>query len=194
MADASIASAFATPVAMAIENSRLYSQMEQLATTDMLTGLSNRRDFSTKAEIELERARRYNRSLALIMVDIDHFKTTNDTYGHQAGDQVLRTLAVECFQTVLRKIDIAGRYGGEEFILLLPETSRKDAILAAERLRSLVENTICHTPAADIRVTISLGVATLNQKNNRLQDLIEDADKALYLAKKNGRNRVEIFE
>lgn len=188
--DATMASAFADPVAVAIENSRLFACMEQLAITDTLTGLYTRRHFFTLAENEFERAQRYKRRMALLMLDIDHFKIVNDTYGHVIGDQVLRTLAVTCIQSILRKIDVAGRYGGEEFIILLPETSLEHARRVAGRICRKIENTIIPTSAGDIQVTASLGIAVMSSKHKTLNVLIQDTDAAMYQAKDNGRNQV----
>ena len=112
---------FATQAAIAIRNARLYNKIEQIAVTDELTGLFNRRGFLQLGEREFERAVRFNRPLAALMFDLDHFKRVNDTYGHPAGDQVLRALTA-CFRQNTRGIDVVGRYGGEEFVLLLPET------------------------------------------------------------------------
>jgi diguanylate cyclase (GGDEF)-like protein/PAS domain S-box-containing protein len=192
--DANIAVAFSVPVAAAIVNSLLYAEMEHLATTDSLTGLLTRHQFFNLAEIEVDRALRYNRPLSLIMVDIDHFKNVNDTYGHMIGDQVLRTLSVDCFLSVLRKMDLAGRYGGEEIVLLLPETTLSSAVSVAERIRNLVNNTVVNSPYGPIQTTISLGVATLENSITTVQQLIATADKALYNAKEKGRNRVEFLE
>mgnify|MGYP000936757248 CR=1 FL=1 len=192
--DANIAVAFSAPVATAIVNSLLYAEMEHLATTDTLTGLLTRHQFFNLGEIEVDRAIRYNRPLSLVMVDIDHFKNINDTYGHMIGDQVLRTLSVECFLSVLRKMDLAGRYGGEEFVFLLPETTLSCAVSAAERIRKMVNNTVINSAYGPIQTTISLGVATLENSTTNVQQLIATADKALYNAKENGRNRVEFLE
>ncbi|MEN6435971.1 MAG: diguanylate cyclase, partial [Anaerolineaceae bacterium] len=192
--DASIAVAFSVPVAAAIVNSLLYTEMEHLATTDTLTGLTTRHQFISLSEVEVERALRYNRPLSLIMLDIDHFKDVNDTYGHMVGDQVLRTLSVECFQSILRKMDIAGRYGGEEFVLLLPETSLSSAVIVAERIKKLVNNTVINSPYGPIQTTVSQGVATLEKNFTTVHQMIMAADKALYVAKENGRNRVEFIE
>ncbi len=192
--DASIAVAFSVPVAAAIVNSLLYTEMEHLATTDTLTGLTTRHQFISLSEVEVERALRYNRPLSLIMLDIDHFKDVNDTYGHMVGDQVLRTLSVECFQSILRKMDIAGRYGGEEFVLLLPETSLSSAVIVAERIKKLVNNTVINSPYGPIQTTVSQGVATLEKNFTTVHQMIMAADKALYVAKEKGRNRVEFIE
>lgn len=190
--DATMASAFADPVAVAIENARVFARMEQLAITDTLTGLYTRRHFFALAENEFERAQRYERSLAMLMLDIDHFKVINDTYGHVIGDQVLRTLAVTCIQSILRKIDIAGRYGGEEFIILLPETSQEQANGVAERICRKIEKTIIPTNAGNIQVTASLGTAVMSSKHKTLSDLVQETDAVMYQAKDSGRNQVAI--
>jgi diguanylate cyclase (GGDEF)-like protein/PAS domain S-box-containing protein len=189
-------SMFTTQAAIAIRNARLYTRIEQIAITDELTGLFNRRGFFQFGEREFERALRFNRPLSALMVDIDRFKRVNDRYGHIAGDQVLRSLAA-CFRQNTRGIDVAGRYGGEEFVLLLPETPLSEAMHMAERLRqSIAELSIAIVPAngypntGTLRITVSIGVAVMTTDVTRLTDLIDWTDKALYRAKDEGRNRV----
>ncbi len=164
-----------------------------LATTDSLTGLINRRRFMEKAEAELDRARRYGRPLSMMMLDIDHFKRVNDTYGHDAGDDVLKTLSRLGLE-VLRKVDFFGRIGGEEFSVLLPDTSLEGAVQVAERLREEVENAVMETRSGDLSITISIGVSTLNEEINNLETMLKAADVALYAAKRGGRNRVSVQE
>ena len=195
-ADIEILGMFATQAAIAIRNARLYNRTEQTAITDELTGLFNRRGLLQLGEREFDRARRFDRPLAAVMVDIDLFKTVNDRYGHLNGDEVLRDLA-DCFRQNTRGIDVVGRYGGEEFILLLPETLLPTAVQIAERLRqSIFSRAIpisrmsgeCRT--ADIRITVSVGVAVVTQDVQSLAVLIDRADQALYRAKHSGRNCV----
>jgi diguanylate cyclase (GGDEF)-like protein/PAS domain S-box-containing protein len=187
--DADIASAFAGQVAVAIENARLFDEVQRLAITDSLTGLYNRRRFLELAQTEFERARRYKRPLSMMIFDIDHFKRVNDAYGHPIGDQVLRAIANLCREQ-LREADPVGRYGGEEFIALIVETSPENALRAAERLRQAVENLTTITGKGEIKVTISVGVAGMNKHAPNLETLINRADQAMYVAKHKGRNRV----
>ena len=186
---ANLAQAFANQAAAAIGNARLFSEVQRLAITDPLTGLYNRRGFSEIAHREMERARRYKRPLSVVMLDIDHFKRVNDTYKHAVGDQVLRTLAERCRRRT-REVDILGRYGGEEIVLLLPETDRVGALRAAEHLRRDVADEPFDTEVGPLNITISLGVADSIDSELDLDELIDRADDAMYAAKQSGRNRV----
>ena len=186
---ANLAQAFASQAAAAIANARLFSEVQRLAITDPLTGLYNRRGFSEIGHREIERTRRYKRPLSAIMIDIDHFKRINDTYKHAIGDQVLRTLAERCRKRT-RELDILGRYGGEEIVILLPETDRAGALGAAEHLRRDVADEPFVTDVGPLWVTISLGVADSIDGNLELDSLIDRADAAMYAAKQSGRNRV----
>lgn len=165
------------------------AKLRELATTDSLTGLYNRRRFMELAEREFARSIRYDRQLSLFMIDIDLFKNVNDTYGHSVGDEVLRALS-ETAILALRNADIIGRLGGEEFAVLLPETGGESAQEVAERLRQSVERTIINTAVADLQITVSIGVATRNSSTNVVETLLKEADVALYDAKQSGRNRV----
>ncbi|MCI0521443.1 MAG: diguanylate cyclase, partial [Chloroflexi bacterium] len=184
----SIYSVFASHVAIALEKADLYAELQRLAITDPLTGLYNRRGLAELGAREMERARRYNRPLAAIMLDIDHFKVFNDTYGHPAGDLALCILAERGLRS-LRELDILARYGGEEFFILLPENDLDGAFQAAERLRLA----ICETPFTfqekSACLTISLGVCRADEDTHSLDDLIARSDMALYLAKQGGRNK-----
>ncbi len=174
------------------ERIRLNQEIQRLANQDPLTACFNRRYFMTLAEYELQRSVRYQRPLSLIMLDIDEFKHFNDQYGHQIGDQVLCTLVNLC-QKKLRSIDILGRYGGEEFIILLPETIAAGGLQAAERLREKIEKMEIASIEAKMPVTVSMGVASLDANFNTSQTLdmlIQRADQALYNAKSAGRNCV----
>ncbi len=193
---ASLAAAFADQVAVALENARLFNQVEVLARTDPLTGICNRRHFYLLADQEFTRAQRYNHQLAMMMFDIDHFKRFNDTYGHHVGDDVLVEI-VKLVQSDLRSVDVFGRYGGEEFIIMAPETSLAAAEEIAERLRMLVEQMKIETRIGALSITISFGVSAMNDSAPMLVDdvevLVNQADQALYAAKEMGRNRVAVF-
>ena len=182
-------SIFANQVAIAIENARLFGEVQRLAALDGLTGLNNRRHFSDIAHIEFSRARRYGHPLSAMMLDIDHFKAFNDNFGHAIGDQVLQEVANCCKQS-LRQTDILGRYGGEEFVVLLSETDRHVALTVAERLRKKVSQMAILTEKGDLSVTISIGVAENNEYTPDLETLIARADQAMYIAKHKGRNQV----
>ena len=167
--------------------------MRHLAITDELTGLFNRRHFFDLGAREFERAQRYRRPLTAIMLDIDHFKQVNDTYGHATGDQVLQAVARRCRQAI-REIDILGRYGGDEFAVLLPETGLDEGYLVAERLRLEVAKDPFPANQNALHITISLGVARVSAKVPDLETLLEHADAALYAAKQSGRNRAMVME
>jgi diguanylate cyclase (GGDEF)-like protein len=166
--------------------------LSTLSTTDALTGLRNRRYVDEILAIEFLRARRYGSPLALLMADVDHFKRVNDRYGHPAGDAVLRDIA-RVLQNNLRATDVAGRYGGEEFIVVMPQNSVNGAIRLAERWRASVENTLFTVPDGRVvDVTISLGVAGFLPAFEAVDDMVVAADAALYQAKQAGRNRTEV--
>ncbi len=166
-------------------------QLKHLSRTDRLTGLNNRGHWEEELKREYSRHRRYGSTAALVMFDIDHFKKVNDTYGHQAGDKVIQAVA-EVVRKEARDTDIAGRYGGEEFVILLPDVDSAGARLFAERLRQKTEALTVDYDGQVIPFTISLGVADLAQSSNDHQQLIEWADHALYQSKRNGRNQVSV--
>ncbi len=191
-AEADIAATFAGQVGVAIENARLFGEVQRLARIDELTELLNRRHFFERAEQELARAKRYKRPLSAILLDVDHFKRVNDTYGHAVGDEVLRVVAGRCRETV-RTMDILGRYGGEEFVILVPDTSQAGTSEGlAERLRSSIAEEPIASDDGAIAVTISLGVAGLRHDEDDLASLLDRADTALYAAKEGGRNCVKV--
>ncbi len=160
-----------------------------MATTDGLTGLANRLYFDAEARREIDRARRYKRPLSFLAIDIDHFKNINDTYGHAAGDTVLRQLA-RLLLVTLREGDVVGRLGGEEFGALLPETDRKGAEITAERIRQRVADRNFQHDDQKIHVTVSIGVEEYRTDYGTRAEFFDAADKALYQAKSEGRNRV----
>jgi diguanylate cyclase (GGDEF)-like protein len=164
-------------------------KLKELATVDGMTGLFNRRHFFALAEMEWNRYQRHWRPLSLLMIDIDEFKSINDRFGHDVGDHVIIQIADLCRQEK-RKSDVVARFGGEEFLLLLPETTLDEAQLTAERLRRLVETRDLSIASRAVNATISIGVAEANPYMEAIFDLIKLADQALYAAKNAGRNRV----
>jgi diguanylate cyclase (GGDEF)-like protein len=194
----SLVDAVGRQAGVAIQNSRLYEEIQQLAVTDPLTGLYSRRHFYTLASQEFNIARRFNQAIAAIMIDIDHFKRVNDTFGHLVGDVVLQNIANRCNER-LRQSDILCRHGGEEFVILMTGTSLEIAMQIAERLRKRVADTPIETEGKTIPITISLGVAALGPYMHPvtltgLEILINRADQALYISKQKGRNRVTAWE
>jgi diguanylate cyclase (GGDEF)-like protein len=164
-------------------------RLEELATTDALTGLRNRRKFDTTINAEWRRAARQRRPIALLMIDADHFKSYNDTFGHQAGDEVLIGIAICISDSVRRAADCAARYGGEEFAVLLPGLSQAEVFVVAETIRLKVEQWCGDTSTT----TVSIGAASLiPDGKSEWTDMVQAADKALYAAKANGRNRTEL--
>ncbi len=166
-------------------------ELEILATTDMLTEIYNRRKMYEILEHEYTRAKRYQTDLSVVMFDIDYFKKINDTYGHDIGDYVLKTVAKNV-KKVIREIDYFGRWGGEEFLIILPQTNLKGATVVAEKVRKTIENTGFGKVG---KVTASFGVSTYIQSlDNSPDEIIKSADIALYDAKKKGRNTVSVFD
>ncbi len=173
------------------DTSRHMAELEELATRDPLTGISNRRHFEHLAGLELDHARRMGRSFALLALDIDHFKRINDTWGHAAGDEALRVFTNAC-RLALREYDILGRIGGEEFAVALPNTGPDGARVIAERLRAAVEELVVRPAKGNVfNLTVSIGTAQMREDDLVVATLLERADQALYRAKNAGRNRVE---
>jgi diguanylate cyclase (GGDEF)-like protein len=165
--------------------------LEYQTLIDALTGLFNRRAFEKKIEEEFERAKRYRHPLSLLIVDIDNFKMINDTYGHHTGDNVLKKIA-EALQEKTRRSDFACRYGGEEFVLILPETDLASALQAAKKMVGEIKGQTFGTLARPFSLTISIGVSSTSTKDySEWQEMLQDADQALYLAKNKGKDRVE---
>ena len=176
------------------ERKQAQAALERLATIDTLTGLANRRYFLELAERAFYQAQRYNRPLSVVMIDVDNFKHINDTFGHAAGDQVLASLASR-MQQVLRRSDILGRYGGDEFAVVLPETGQEGARRMTERLRAAVAHTNQMLSTVDVPVSLSVGVSSsFGLTNVTLDQLLQRADKALYTSKQSGRDRVTAFD
>jgi diguanylate cyclase (GGDEF)-like protein len=163
---------------------------EELAQHDELTGLKNRRAFFEQGNRIFEQAKRFRHPISVIMMDIDHFKMINDSYGHSVGDKVLRAVA-EPLQRLVREIDIVARMGGEEFAFVLPETGLEEAVNLAERLRSEIEDLVVTNDGHRIKITASFGVAACMDGDGNIEVLLTDADNALYVAKKNGRNQIK---
>ncbi len=175
------------------ERVRMMEKLQRLAITDGLTKLHNSRSFYSQLEIEVDRFNRYKHPLALLLLDIDHFKDYNDGFGHLEGDKVLVRIS-QVIKSCLRKLDSAYRYGGEEFTVILPETSCEEALLVAERIRNVVHSEVFQPEdGKEISITISVG-ATQYVENEELSAFIQRADKAMYLSKQKGRNRVTAFE
>lgn len=185
--------------ATTISRANVYAEILKHATLDALTGFNNRRQLEERIKQEVSSAKRQNRNLCAIMTDIDFFKSVNDTYGHACGDLVLKTVS-RVIKLQLRDYDIAGRYGGEEFSIILPYTKLAEAKMVAERLRRAVENTKIDVSKVNsdvseknIGVTISLGIAEYTDGDDE-KTILQKADKALYKAKESGRNKAEIYE
>ena len=170
-------------------------EVRALSLRDALTGTFNRRYLDDALPREIKRAHRYGHPLSVIMVDIDHFKKVNDMHGHRTGDQILKLCGRALMDSIRHDLDWVARYGGEEFTLVLPETNQEGALVVAERLRNEVAELIPKVRGFEIRITVSLGVATTlpveGSEVNLADSLLERADQALYMAKDKGRNRVE---
>jgi diguanylate cyclase (GGDEF)-like protein len=171
----------------------LNSQLEMIGRVDGLTGLYNRRFWQEQFEMEYKRDQRNESPSALMMLDIDHFKKVNDTYGHPAGDEVIKTVA-DIIKKAIRETDIAGRYGGEEFAIILPDTPVANVEFVAERIRRQVEKCVMIYDEIEISFTISIGIAGFKRTDKDSAQWLDSADKALYKAKGAGRNRVILAE
>lgn len=191
--DVDTLSTLAVHAGVAIDNARFVERIKQQAVTDSLTGLYNHMEFQKQLTKDICRSRRFKNELSLLILDLDHFKLVNDTYGHQVGDAVLREIA-HLMGSHLRAFDKVFRYGGEEFAIILPQTSTHDARLTAERIRHSIAQRSYGTDAGHgIEVTISIGVATFPHDAQGRKELIGTADQALFAAKRAGRNRIELY-
>ena len=190
-ADLELIASFAATVTAAIRNAQLHTEVQRQAITDPLTELYNRRGFFEIGEHEIERSHRFARPLVAMMVDVDHFKLINDEFGHAVGDQVLQQISTRIRNNV-RKVDIVGRYGGDEFAILLPELDIFSAVNVAERLRKKMEENPFLVSNQSVPATISIGVAKIMADMPNLDALLVRADHALYMAKNGGRNRVDV--
>ena len=188
-AELSILSLLGNMAALAIQKTKILESTKQLAITDELTHLYNLRHFLNRLDKEINRSKRYHRSLSLAMIDIDFFKKYNDSFGHQEGNKVLKKVAI-ILQKQTRDNDVVARFGGEEFSVIMPETNAKRAHQYAERARKKVETELCEDKFGEC-VTISIGVASFPHDAENATDLLERADEALYAAKKDGRNKVK---
>uniref|UniRef100_A0A7V3RHM0 Sensor domain-containing diguanylate cyclase n=1 Tax=candidate division WOR-3 bacterium TaxID=2052148 RepID=A0A7V3RHM0_UNCW3 len=182
--DIRILSTLSAQIAIALENARLYEEAKRLSLTDPLTGLPNRRSFEIMIENEIKRAERYRRPFALLMMDFDNFKSYNDKFGHSAGDEILRRFST-VMKEGIRDVDFLGRYGGDEFVAVLPETDANFALVVAERIRKKIESENLDPP-----VTLSIGIAVFPRDAREKQKLIDLADRACYESKEMGGNRV----
>lgn len=183
---------FATTATAAMYNAILYREIQNLAKTDPLTGQFNRRTFFELGQREIDRAQRFGRPLSAIMLDVDWFKLINDTYGHAAGDQVLIGIVERC-RSVIRHVDVLGRYGGDEFAILLPEAAVRLAAQIASRLQASVSASAVSTDAGLIPVTISIGIAQSTPETTDVSLLLKRADQALYQSKQAGKDRITIY-
>lgn len=182
----------AEQLALGLQRLSLYRTVQESATHDGLTGLLVRRYFFQRLEDELGRAARRSAPVSFLMVDLDRFKTVNDTYGHLVGDVVLREVAQQ-IQRSVREMDLVGRYGGEEFEVVLPEADLELGLQIAERIRLAVEAAVIRAYDEEVRITVSIGVAVFPNDAGTPSDLIERADEALYRAKKSGRNQISAW-
>ena len=189
--DQRILATIADFTAIAMENSRLHQRVRDLTITDDLTGLYNARHFQTLSEYEMERASRYGNELSMVFLDLDHFKLVNDTYGHQTGSRLLKEVG-QLLQKTIRVVDHAARYGGDEFIFLLPSTDKKGAMAMAHNLLLQLRAAVFYSDCGKtMKVTASLGVATYPTNAYCLQELIKLSDEAMYEVKRKSRNGVK---
>lgn len=177
---------------LGIKRAHLYQKIQELAITDGLTQMFTRRYWLERFKEEIERSKKFKYSFSFLMVDIDHFKAYNDRYGHLVGDAILKVVSIAAKENI-RQIDLIGRYGGEEFAVILTETDIEQARFAAERIRQAIEERPVKVYDEDLKVTISIGISTFPTDGQDTQTLIDKADSALYRAKQAGRNRVCVY-
>jgi diguanylate cyclase (GGDEF)-like protein len=190
--DLRLLTSFAATATAAIHNAILYSETQSLAATDPLTGQLNRRTFFELGEREISRFERFGHPFSWIMFDIDHFKQINDHFGHPAGDQVLIEIVDRCCE-VIRHVDVLGRYGGDEFVILLPETEYQRAREIAERIRASISDEPVLTDAGPVQVSISMGITQISPDSSDLGLLLNKVDQALYRSKQAGRNTITVL-
>lgn len=179
-------------VTSAMNNIEMFQKMEELSNVDGLTGLYNRRCFNNMIERKISETSRIKTQLSMIMLDIDFFKKVNDTYGHKAGDDVIRFIA-KTIKKSIRKVDFAARYGGEEFVVLLNSTSIDDAFKIAEKIRNVVRDATVNADGSPLNITISMGVSSFPEPSDSAEKLIKNADRALYYSKEHGRDQVSVY-
>ena len=190
--DLKLFQAVSEQVSISLDNALTYQRTQELSNRDELTKLYNRRYFFERLEKEVERAKRYQRKLSLLMIDIDHFKNYNDSFGHLQGDIALRELA-KVLEKNLRKVDVVARYGGEEFLALLPETDKRSAQRVAEKLRNAIEKHRFKNKDQDAqgaKITVTIGISSFPDDTRDAFELLDRSDKAMYFGKAQGRNRV----
>ncbi len=193
LSDQNLLTLFAQQAAIALDNAHLFHEVQRLARTDTLTGLLNRHALEEFGKYEIIRMQRKKQPIALAMLDVDRFKKINDTYGHVIGDQVLKELA-QIVRSNIRNIDILGRYGGDELIIVMPETDSTNAQTIAKRLRRNIEETSIPTDIGPLYITASIGISIKQDNQDDLNILQQQADKAMYAAKKAGRNTVRLYK
>lgn len=178
---------------LGMKRAHLYRKVQELAVTDGLTGVFSRRYCLERLSTEITRAKKFNYNFSLLMADIDHFRNYNERYGHLVGDIVLKTVS-EAIKENIRQIDLVGRYGGEEFLLILTETNQDEAVLVAERVRQALGNKHIRAYDEGLKVAISIGIAVFPDDSQEEHDLIDKADLALYQAKETGRNKTCVYK
>jgi len=177
---------------LGIKRAHLYEKVQELAITDSLTGVFKRRYYIERLNEEIERSKRFNLSFSLLMVDVDHFKEQNDHYGHLVGDAIIKEVS-RAIKENIRQIDLLGRYGGEEFSIILTETAKAEAKFVSERIRQSIEDRRIRVYDEDLKVTISIGMSSYPSDAGDADSLIEKSDEALYKAKNAGRNQVCVY-
>jgi diguanylate cyclase (GGDEF)-like protein len=178
---------------LGIKRALLYQRVQELAITDGLTQISSRRHYLERFNEEIERSKKFKYSFCCLMIDIDHFKRYNDRYGHLVGDAILKEVS-RTIEENIRQIDLSGRYGGEEFSIVLTETGKEQAEFVAGRIRQAIENKYIKVYDEKLKVTISIGISVFPEDGKSIETLIDKADSALYQAKQTGRNRVCIYQ